>query len=107
MFGKLEQELSVTFFERLLSIAASFKNKARVIKEGYVPFLHAIAVESCEDLDQMIRLKNLWSDHSRTLINAGPRDEKFTSRIQTKMEQLEAEERKQKPDAQIADVFNE
>jgi len=39
--------------------------------------------------------------------NAGPRVEKFTSRIQTKIEQLEAEERKQKPDAQMDDVFNE
>lgn len=97
----------MTFFERLLSIASSFKNKARVIKEGYLPFLQAIAVESCDDLDQMIRLKNLWSDHSRTLINAGPKVEKFTSRIQTKIEQLEAEERKQKPDAQMEDEFSE
>jgi hypothetical protein len=36
---KIQQELSVTFFERMLSIANLFKNKAKVIKEGYLPLL--------------------------------------------------------------------
>jgi hypothetical protein len=36
---KCQQELTVTFFERLLSIANLFKNKAKVIKEAYIPLL--------------------------------------------------------------------
>lgn len=35
----MERELSVTFLERMLTIAGSFKNKAKVVKEGYVPLL--------------------------------------------------------------------
>lgn len=46
-------------------------------------------IESCDDLDQLIRLKDLWSEHSRTLINAGPKVEKFTARIQQRIEQVE------------------
>jgi uncharacterized NAD-dependent epimerase/dehydratase family protein len=47
---KITQELSVTFFEKLLINAALFKNKAKVVKEGYVPLLQTISIESCDDL---------------------------------------------------------
>lgn len=71
-----------------------------------MPFLQSITIESCDSLDQMVRLKDLWSDHSRTLINAGPKVEKFTSRIQTRIEQLEAEEQKA-TDVEMDEDFNE
>jgi hypothetical protein len=48
---KITQELSVTFFQNLIANAALFKNKAKVIKEGYLPLLQSIMIESCDDLE--------------------------------------------------------
>lgn len=101
---KLDKELSVTFLERLLSIAKEFNNKAKVIKEGYVPLLQAIAIDSCDDLSQLIRLQNLWNENTRTLINAGPKVDKFSALIQSRITALEDENARksgQKPDAEM------
>lgn len=65
---QMKDELSVTFFIRLLSLNADTFKKVQIVKDVISPILDSIMLQNCEDLSQMRELQQLWTQNTNMLV---------------------------------------
>ena len=65
---KLKSELSLIFFERLISMNTRLFKKTQIVKEVMTPLLESVSLDGCDSLEHLKRVIENWGRNSKLLL---------------------------------------
>lgn len=74
---KLKAELSLVFFQRLLTMNTTCFKKTQIVKDIMTPILETVSLESCDSLSQLRQMEQQWNSNAKLLLQSSAKISKF------------------------------